>query len=150
MLDNPIASAALICFLLGLVLCGLVRLTHTAALGSLVPPAVFLASYVLTYQQVPPFPPVGATNKIFYIAVSGTLVGFVLDLLPRSAMLDRLLAVIVPAVIVGWIGWPRFANADLETVATTVALWLGGLAALWRMDAVTKATAEKKIGRAHF
>ena len=146
MLDNPIAWAALICFLLGLVLCGLVRLTHTAALGSLVPPAVFLASYVQTYQQVPPFPPVGATNKIFYIAVSGTLVGFVLDLLPPSAMLDRLLAVIVPAMIVGWIGWPRFANADLEIVATTIALWLGGLAVLWRMAAVTKATAERNGG----
>jgi hypothetical protein len=146
MLDNPIAWAALICFLLGLALSGLVRLALTAALGSLVPPAVFLASYVLTYQQVPPFPPVGATNKIFYIALSGTLVGLVLDLLPRSAKLDQPLAVIVPALIVGWIGWPRFTNADLDVVATTLALWLGGSAALWRLNAVAKATAERNGG----
>jgi hypothetical protein len=55
-------------------------------------------------------------------------------------MLDRLLAVIVPAVIVGWIGLPRFANADLQVVAATIALWLGGFAVLWRINAVAKAT----------
>jgi hypothetical protein len=71
MLDNPIAWAALICFLLGLALSGLFRLVYVAALGSLVPPVVFLSSYVLTYQQIPPFPPVGATNKIFYITLAG-------------------------------------------------------------------------------
>jgi hypothetical protein len=146
MLDNPITWAVLICFLLGLALSGLVRLAPTAALGSLVPPAVFLASYLLTYQQVPPFPPVGATNKIFYIALSGTLLGLVLDLLPRAAKLDRQFAVIVPALIVGWIGWPRFANADLDVVATTLALWLGGSAVLWRLSAVAKATAERNGG----
>jgi hypothetical protein len=74
MLDNPIAWAAPICFLLGLVLSGSRGSLTLPALGSLVPPAVFLASYVLTYQQVLPFPPIGATNRIFYIALSGPLV----------------------------------------------------------------------------
>jgi len=143
MLDNPIAWAALICFLLGFALSGLVRLSPKAAIGSLVPPAVFLASYVLTYQQVPPFPPVGATNKIFYVALSAALAGFALDLLPRTAKLDRILVVIVPALIVGWIGLPRFTNADLDVVATTFALSLGGSVVLWRLDAVAKATAER-------
>ena len=55
MLDNPIAQAALICFALGLVLSGLVRLIPAAPAASLVPTAVFLTSYVMTYQQVPNF-----------------------------------------------------------------------------------------------
>ena len=85
MLENPIILAALICFLLGLVLSGLVRLVRSSAIASTVLPIIFLTSYVLTYQQVPTFPPVGSTNKIFYIALAAALIGFALDPLPRTA-----------------------------------------------------------------
>jgi hypothetical protein len=112
MLDNPIVRAALICFMLGLTLSGLVRLVPATPVASLVSTAVFLTSYVLTYQQVPTFPPIGAADKIFYIALAAALVGFVLDLLRTK--LDRALAVIVAGLIVAWIGLPRFANLDLR------------------------------------
>ena len=59
---------------------------------SAVLPIIFLASYVLTYQQVPDFPPIGATNKIFYIALAAALVGFALDFLSRTANYRKLLA----------------------------------------------------------
>jgi hypothetical protein len=146
MFGNPIAWAALICFLLGLALSGLARLVPTAALQPLVPPVVFLMSYILAYQQVPSFPPIGATNKIFYIALAAMLVGFVLDLLAIRS-LDKVLALIVPGLIAGWIGLPRFTNGDLEVAATASALWLGGSAVLWRLDAVTRAPAERNGGR---
>jgi len=146
MLDNPMAWAGLVCFLLGLALSGVAGLFPFAAFGSSVPPAVFVASYVLTYQQVPPFPPVGAANKIFYVALAGALMGLVLDLLPRSASLHKPLAVIAPALIVGWIGLPRFGHPDLEAVATALALWLGGAAVLWRLGAVADATPERNGG----
>ena len=83
MLENPIILAALICFLLGLVLSGLARVLPGSTIASAVLPIIFLASYVLTYQQMPDFPPIGATNKIFYIALAAALIGFALDLLPR-------------------------------------------------------------------
>jgi hypothetical protein len=130
MLENPILLAALICFLLGLALSGLVRLVPGLALGSMVLPTVFLASYVLTYQQVPPFPPVGATNKVFYIALAAALIGFVLDLPLRSANYGKPLAVIMPLAIVGWIGFPRFVKPDIDFMATSLGLWLGGVALL--------------------
>ena len=95
-LENPIVLAALICFLLGLALSGLVRVVPGSTIASTALPIIFLASYVLTYQQVPPFPPVGATNKIFYIALVAALIGFVLDLLPQTANYGKPLAVIVP------------------------------------------------------
>ena len=145
MLDNPIAQAALICFALGLVLSGLVRLIPAAPTASLVPTAVFLTSYVMTYQQVPTFPPVGAVNKIFYMALAAALVGFVLDLL-RTTKLNQALAVVVPGLIVGWIGLPRFANGDLEAVMTAGALWLGGSVVIWRLNLVAKSTAERNGG----
>jgi hypothetical protein len=146
MLENPIAFAALICFLLGSVLSGLVRIVRRSAVASTVLPIIFLASYVVTYQQVPPFPPVGSTNKIFYIAVAATLAGLVLDLLPRTANYRRLLAVIMPLLIVGWIGFPRFAKPDIELIATAMGLWLGGIALLWRLDTVATESLERNGG----
>lgn len=146
LLDNPIAWAALLCFLLGLALSGLARLVPVPALTSLVAPTVFLASYVLTYQQVPPFPPVGATNKIFYIALAAALVGFVLDVSPRTANFARPLAWILSFAIVGWIGLPRLFNGDFDAILTSLALAVSGGLVLWRLYAVGTATAAQDGG----
>jgi hypothetical protein len=145
-LENPIVLAALMCFLLGLTLSAFVRLVPGLTIASTALPTVFLASYVLTYQQVPPFPPVGATNKIFYIALAAALIGFVLDLLPQSANYRKLLAVIMPLLIVGWIGFPRFAKLDVDLMATSLGLWLGGIVLLWRLDTVGTTPAELNGG----
>ncbi len=58
MLENPIVLAALTCFLLGLVLSGLARVLPGSTIVSAILPIIFLTSYVLTYQQVPDFPPI--------------------------------------------------------------------------------------------
>ena len=92
------------------------------------------------------FPPIGATNKIFYIALAAALIGFALDLLPRTANYRKLLAVIMPLLIVGWIGFPRFAKLDVELMATALGLWLGGIALLWRLDTVATTPAEHNGG----
>ncbi len=146
MLENPIVSAALICFLLGLALAGLVRVVPSSTIASTPVPIIFLASYVLAYQQVPPFPPVGATNKIFYVALAAALIGFALDLLPQVANYRKPLAVIMPLFIVGWIGLPRFAKLDVDLMATSLGLWLGGIVLLWRLDTVATTPAERNGG----
>jgi hypothetical protein len=56
----------------------LARVLPGSTIASAVLPIIFLASYVLTYQQVPDFPPIGATHKIFYIALAAALIGFAL------------------------------------------------------------------------
>jgi hypothetical protein len=145
-LENPIVLAALICFLLGLALSGLVRVVPGSTIASTALPIIFLASYVLTYQQVPPFPPVGATNKIFYIALAAALIGFVLDFLSQTANYGKPLAVILPLLIVGWIGLPRFAKLDVDLMATSLGLWLGGIALLWRLDTVARTPADLNGG----
>jgi hypothetical protein len=146
MLENPIILAALICFLLGLVLSGLARIVPGPTIASAVLPIIFLASYVLTYQQVPDFPPIGATNKIFYIALAAALIGFALDLLPRTANYRKPLAVIMPLLIVGWISLPRFAKPDIELMASVLGLWLGGTILLWRLEIVATTPAERNGG----
>jgi len=146
MLENPIILAALICFLLGLVLSGLARVVPASTIASAVLPIIFLASYIITYQQVPSFPPIGSTNKIFYIALVAALVGLALDLLPRTANYRKLLAVVMPLVIVGWIGFPRFAALDVELMATVLGLWLGGTALLWGLETVATTPAERSGG----
>jgi hypothetical protein len=146
MLENPIVLAALICFLLGLALSGLVRIVPGSTIASTALPVIFLASYVLTYQEVPPFPPIGAVNKIFYVALAAALIGFVLDLLPQTANYRKLLAVIMPLLIVGWISFPRFTKIDVELMATLLGLWLGGIALLWRLDTVATTPAEHNGG----
>jgi hypothetical protein len=146
MLENPIILAALICFLLGLVLSGLARLLPGSTIASAVPPIIFLVSYVLTYQQVPDFPPIGATNKIFYVALAAALIGFSLDLLSPTANYRKLLAVLMPLFIVGWIGFPRFAKLDTELMATAVGLWLSGTVLLWRLQTAATTPPERNGG----
>jgi hypothetical protein len=95
---------------------------------------------------VPTFPPIGATNKIFYIAVVATLIGFILDLLPRIKTYSKIFAVLISLAIVGWIAYPRFAKTDIDLMATSLGLWLGGIALLWRLDAVAKTPTERNGG----
>src|ERR1700730_6351575 len=146
MLENPIILAALICFLLGLVLSGLARIVPGPTIASAVLPIIFLVSYVLSCRQVPDLPPIAATNKIFHIALAAALIGFALDLLPRTANYRKLLAVIMPALIAGWIGFPRFAKPDVELMATALGLWLGGTALLWRLETLATTPDERNGG----
>jgi len=52
MFDNPILQAALICFMFGLALAGLVRLIPAPSVASLVPTVVFLSSYETTSREL--------------------------------------------------------------------------------------------------
>jgi hypothetical protein len=145
-LDNPILFAALICFAIGLVLSGLARIVVGSVLVSMTLAIVFLASYVLTYQQVPPFPPVGATNKIFYIALVAALIGLALDLRRGGVEYANLFVVVLPPAIVGWIGYPRLIGPDVDVIVTSVGLCVGGIAVLRCLHKVSKEPPERNGG----
>jgi hypothetical protein len=74
------------------------------------------------------------------------LIGFVLDLLPQAANYRKPLAVIMPLLIIGWIGFPRFAKLDVDLMATSLGLWLSGIVLLWRLDTVATRPAELNGG----
>jgi hypothetical protein len=56
------------------------------------------------------FPPIGATNKIFYVGVAATLIGIFQDLLPQIKNYSKILAALLSLSIVGWIAYPCLAK----------------------------------------
>ena len=66
-----IVLASILFLAAGILRCSRASPTWT---GLLVPSA-FLGAYWLVYSKIPPFPPVGAVNKVFYIALIGATIG---------------------------------------------------------------------------
>jgi hypothetical protein len=133
--DNPIVLTVAICFGVGLIAAAVTRPLGARAAG-LAAAAVFFAAYGATYQKIPPFPPVGSTNKVFYAALGAAIVGLILDLLPRLRPLARPLGAAVAVAVILWIAVPRFAEPDTALYVTLAAFGLGAAAALWRLAAV--------------
>ena len=59
------------------------RVSGSRHVATLAAPVVFLVSYVVTYQKIPPFPPLGAANKVFYVALAATLGASALEAFAR-------------------------------------------------------------------
>ena len=141
LLDNPVAHAALLCFIGVLVAGAPIHLLRLRRLAGLLPSAAFVAAYLFAYEGVPAFPPLGATAKIFYIAVVATVLGEAVEHLSDAHLSERgrgrlrfLAALLLPLAVVAWIGLPRFAHPDAGLAVAAVGLWLGGAAALRRLD----------------
>jgi len=138
--DNPIVLTVALCFGAGLVLAALARGIRIAWIAGLVPALVFLVAYVATYQKVPPFPPVGSVNKVFYIGLGAIILGLIVDLVPRLRPLTALLGLAVAAAAVFWIAVPRFNEPDVALYLTIVVLIAGAALAMWRLAAVARGT----------
>ncbi|WP_244426735.1 hypothetical protein [Sinorhizobium sojae] len=95
-------------------------LSLSAAWAGLIGSAAFLASYFLVYQKVPPFPPIGAVNKIFYISMAGALIGLAVDLADRPR-LTTWAVVLQPLAAALYIGQSRLTAAPLEVVLAAAA-----------------------------
>jgi hypothetical protein len=85
LLDSPFTPTIVACLIAGLAVGGAARLLRSALLANLAAPVTFLVAYYETYNKIPSFPPVGSTNKIFYIAIAAAAIGVALDLLARGA-----------------------------------------------------------------
>lgn len=85
--------------------------------------AAFLAAYYLAYGKVPSIPPVGAVNKVFYIALAGAIIGLAAEPLPR---LRLALITVQPVLTAAYIGQARLAAAPWEVALAA----LGGLVAM--------------------
>lgn len=66
-------------------------------------PLGFFLSYWLTYNRVPPFPPVGAVNKVFYITAAGSVLGLAAEW-TGSRTLGLFLLAAVPLASAAYIG----------------------------------------------
>jgi hypothetical protein len=144
-LDSPFSPVIGTCLVAGLTFSLLARLVRTPWPASLVAPIVFIVAYYLTYDKIPTFPPVGATNKIFYIVLAATLAGLLCDLLASfgfagsDGRLTTVLLATASLLVAIWIGLPRFSDTDVGLVLTIVALVLGGTLVLWRLATIDAA-----------
>ncbi|MEJ1994606.1 MAG: hypothetical protein P8X75_05240 [Limibacillus sp.] len=79
------------------------------------------------------FPPQGAVEKLAYIVGAGALAGVLMELIggPRGL---RLLALVWPWLVVGWIAWPKLQGLDWHVMALAAGVSLAGsivMAQLW-------------------
>jgi hypothetical protein len=138
LLDSPFTLTIAACLLVAAAVGGVARGVRSALLASLAAPATFVVGYYLTYNKIPDFPPVGSTNKVFYVAMVATLAGLALDVFARPR-LTRGVLLLAPLPIALWIGWPRLAEPSDVLLAELAALVLGGAGVLWRVAALADA-----------
>jgi hypothetical protein len=130
--NSPFTPVLASCVVTALALAGAARGTRSPWVATLAAPVIFLVSYVVTYQKIPTFPPVGAANKVFYVALAITVAAAALDVVgrvPRWA-----LACAASLLAAGWVGPKKLADPDSVTLALFVALVAGGGVALWGLD----------------
>lgn len=94
------ATCALVLFALS----GLMRWGHfDRRWYDLLIPLGFFLSYWLTYNRLPSFPPVGAVNKVFYLAAAGAILGLAVEW-AGSRALGLLLLAAMPVASAAYIG----------------------------------------------
>ncbi len=132
--DSPFTPAILWAAAAGLVAAIVARAAKSSAAAALGALAAFLAAYYATYEKIPAFPPVGASNKVFYVAPIAGLAALALDRFARGAVARAGLAFAVAAFASLWIGWSRFADPDAWTYPLAAAAALGGALTLGGLD----------------
>src|SRR5262245_33141084 len=103
---QEIMAASVLAFIAGAVAVSAFMRWRKAILATdLLMPVSFLAAYWFVYNKIPEFPPVGAVNKIFYIALLGTFVGIVLEF-SGLQRLGKILVLLQPIAAALYIGQP--------------------------------------------
>jgi len=146
--DNPFVPIVLACVLAAVALSLLAFLIKSDFVASAAPPALFLIGYYATYQKVPPFPPIGSTNKIFYIALLATLGGFVLDRIAVGPLPRAAASLVVSLLAAAWIAYARLDSPDAELIVTGGAVILVGALVLWRVGMIAASPEPEGAGAA--
>lgn len=105
----------------------------------------FLIAY-LVILGLPPWPARASTQKLGYIGLIGLLLGLILDALRGKIppLVLRILAILLPAGIVVWIGWNKIMARDVQAMLALAALWLCGALAIGRLLEL-EITAERRL-----
>ena len=141
LLTNPIVQTVAIPIVVAFVVAGLLRLVGGSQRGSAVAGLSvglgILTAYWLIFA-IPDFPPIGSTNKLFYVVAFATAVGFLVDLIALPKIATRLLVALSGIAGILWIGgntaltepWP----AGLVVVALVIVAAGGGWQVAGRPD----------------
>ncbi|RWH25678.1 hypothetical protein [Mesorhizobium sp.] len=121
--------AVAICAFLSFALSGLMRWGRVDRRWyDLLIPLGFFLSYWLTYNRLPSFPPVGAVNKVFYLAAVGSILGMAAEW-TGSYRLGQLLLAALPVASAAYIGDTTALAQPLDLLVAALA----GAAALYAL-----------------
>lgn len=126
----PVAVALL---LTGAILFGLGRNKGMQAAGVSIGIA-FMVGYTLLLSW-PAFPPTSSGQKIVYLVLAGSILGFLIDLLKGGQSLKMIVVIVWPAAIITWLGWRQVTNLSLGTAIPLALLWLAGIFLFERLSA---------------
>ncbi len=121
---------------LSFVLTGVIRVAMGQSKGCILAVSAVGVTYVITYIALfewPPFPPIASGQKIAYLAMSGLILGIILDLRPEARSIHRLAAFVWPGVVVGWLGWRQLMNLSTDVLLISGILWLAGIFVLLQL-----------------
>jgi hypothetical protein len=128
----------LVPIVLGFVLTGAIRFANGPSSGPHVAPAAaglaFLVAY-LVIVGVPPMPPISSMQKLAYATAGGLVLGFLLDLAKAPPPVRWVVFPLSLALILYWVGNPKLTSPEVWAILGFVALWLGAVIGLWRLEA---------------
>lgn len=134
LLNSPFTPIVAVCAGVALALALVALFTGSRLVAALAPVVVYLVAYYETYGKIPAFPPIGAANKVFYVAAFAALGALALGYVPRLPRAALALAASVFAAL--WIGWAKAASFDPAGLVASAAMALGGALVLGRIDSV--------------
>ena len=135
--EQAAVQSALIPALLGFFLTGAIRLANGRERGPLVASAAVGLTFTSVYfiiVGIPPHPPVGSLDKLVYGVAASVVIGFLLDSLRLPPFTRWLLFPAGAAVLICWLEAPGIENAGIWAWAGLGAMWLSGIATLWRLE----------------
>ncbi len=122
LLSNPLLQSSLIPLVISFLSVGFLRLAVGRANGPWLANGGIVIGFLVSYLLIlglPAFPPVGATQKIFYIAFSCGLLGSLFDLDGNPKFLLAHWMVIVPVAVVWWVVAPLLPESIEDVDAKT-------------------------------
>ncbi len=134
LLDSPFAPAIIAGAAAALVAAVVAKAAKSSAAASIGALLAFLAAYYETYEKIPAFPPVGASNKVFYVALIAGVAALAVEGWARTVWARAALALGASVFAAAWIGWTRFAEPDALTYPLAGLAALGGALALGGLD----------------
>jgi hypothetical protein len=134
--------------LLSFVLTGFIRFSlgqsrgHNFAVSAV--GITYLVTYIVLFGWLP-FPPIASGQKIAYLALFALIVGLLLDLRPEARFYQRLVAIVWPGIVVGWLGWRQLSTLSSDVLLNSGLLWLAGIFILLQLFRNRGPTPESSI-----
>ena len=134
LLNNPMLQSSLLPLLISLVVAGIIG--FSSAKGKRIAAIAVAISALATIIVISgiSFPPKATSQKLPYLIIAGGLIGLLVDGFSIRGWSYKLISIVIPLAMVGWLFGTRFTTMDpagyfylaVITLLAIYALWQGG------------------------